>query len=140
MLNEVEEGFDKVETTVTELTSDANSIIASVEDIVSISEIDESKVIEDVQGGKEKANEVVEELHILDEFETSQLEQTQDDIQTMRTFLTEMESKFASGSLSIADYDELGRDVIDGVMDIGKNVKDSIGNDVTGFIGKITCS
>src|SRR5699024_10493560 len=118
--------FDKVETTVTELTSDANGIIASVEDIVSISEIDESKVIEDVQGGKEKANEVVEELHILDEFETSQLEQTQDDIQTMRICLTEMVSNCASGCLSRSDYDELARDVIDLVMGIGKNVKDSV--------------
>lgn len=122
--NEVEEGFDKVETTVTELTSDANSIIASVDDIVAIPEIDESKVIEDVQEGKNKANEIVEELIILDEFEASQLEETQDDIQTMRTLLTEMESKFANGSLSIADYDA------DALKDIDayNTIKDDIYN------------
>lgn len=102
--NEVIEGFDKVETKVIELTSDANSIIEKVDDLVSISEINESQVIEDVQAGKRKADEVVEKLNILDEFQASQLEETQDDIQTMRTLLTEMESKFANGSLSIANY------------------------------------
>lgn len=122
---DVVEGFDKVETQVTELTSDANSIIASVDDLVAIPEIDESKVIEDVQDGKKKVADIVEELNILDEFEASQLKQTQDDIQTMRTFLTDMESKFESGALSIADYDAQSLQDIDAY----KTIKDSFTNE-----------
>src|SRR5699024_4467650 len=66
--------------------------------------IDESEVVEDVQLGKEKAQEIVEELNILDEYEASQLEKTKDDLQTMRRFLSDIESKFKSGDLSDRNY------------------------------------
>src|SRR5699024_9368414 len=56
---DVDEGFAKVEKTATELTDDANEILADVEEIVSVKRIDESEVVEDVQRGKEKAKEIV---------------------------------------------------------------------------------
>src|SRR5699024_11359037 len=60
--------------------------------------------VEDVQLGKEKAQEIVEELNILDEYEASQLEKTKDDLQTMRRFLADIESKIKSGDLSVRNY------------------------------------
>lgn len=103
--NDVVEGFDKVKTQVTELTNDANSIIDNINDLVAIPEFDESTVMDDIQNGQKKAKDIVEELNILDEFEASQLEETKDDIQTMQTFLSNIESKFKSGDISIANYD-----------------------------------
>lgn len=102
--NDVEDGFDKVEKQAVELTDDANGIIEGVQDLVSVKRIDESEVVEDVQLGKEKAQEIVEELNILDEYEASQLEKTKDDLQTMRRFLSDIESKFKSGDLSVRNY------------------------------------
>ena len=102
--SEVVEGFDKVEAQVTELTDDANSIIEGVSDLVTISEIDESAMINVIKDGKKKVKEVVEELTLLDDYEASQLEQTKEAIETMQMFLNDMESKFKSGDLSIADY------------------------------------
>jgi|SRR5690625_535227 len=102
--SEVIDGFDKVKTQVTEMTDDANSIINRVNNLVTISEIDESAMINVIKDGKKKVKEVVEELTILDDYEASQLEQTKEAIQTMRMFLNDMESKFKSGDLSIADY------------------------------------
>jgi len=103
--NDVIEGFEKVKNQVTELTNDANSIIGDIDDLVTIPEVDESLVMDDVQAGEKKAKDIVEELNILDEFEASQLEQTKNDIHTMQTFLSNIESKFRSGDLSIANYD-----------------------------------
>lgn len=103
--NDVVEGFDKVKTQVTELTNDANGIIDNINDLVTIPEFNESTVMDDIQDGEKKAKDIVEELNILDEFEASQLEQTKDNIQTMQTFLSNIESKFKSGDLSIANYD-----------------------------------
>src|SRR5690625_7324566 len=92
--NDVIEGFDKVKNQVTELTNDANSIIGDIDDLVTIPEVDESIVMDDIQDGEKKAKDIVEELNILDEFEASQLEETKDNIQTMQTFLSNIESKF----------------------------------------------
>src|SRR5690625_1025420 len=57
-----------------------------------------------VRQGKEKATDIVEELVELDDFGTSQLENTQDNLQTMKGFLSEMESGFVDGNSSIANY------------------------------------
>lgn len=47
-------GLNKVEKKAVELTDDANSIIESVQDLVSIDKIDESALVEDVRRGKIK--------------------------------------------------------------------------------------
>ncbi|WP_191126242.1 T7SS effector LXG polymorphic toxin [Cerasibacillus terrae] len=102
--NDVKSGLDDVKTTAIDFTSEANSIIGSVQDIVSIEKIDESEVVDNVQRGKEKADHIVEELNILDEYGVSQLEQTKQDLDTMLNYLTEIESKFQSGDLSIRNF------------------------------------
>src|SRR5690625_2640243 len=101
---DVDEGFAKVEKTATELTDDANEILADVEEIVSVKRIDESEVVEDVQRGKEKAKEIVEELTILDEYEAGRLEETKQALHELRSFISGMESMFKSGDLSIRNY------------------------------------
>ena len=103
----------KVATQVTELTSDANGILGSINDLVALPEIDHSQVMDDIQDVKEKDNDIVEELIILDNYETSQLEQTKDALHLMRTFIHDMESKFESGDLSIANYKEVSLQKLD---------------------------
>jgi len=101
---EVTEAFDKVGREAKEFADDANEIINRVSDLVSTPEIDESEVMDNVEQGKEKANDIVEELVELDDYGTSQLENTQDNLQTMKGFLSEMESGFVDGNSSIANY------------------------------------
>lgn len=102
--NDVKNGLEEVKTTTIDFTSEANSIIGSVQDIVSIEKIDESEVVDNVQRGKEKVDHIVEELNTLDEYGVSQLEQTKQDLDTMLNYLTEIESKFQSGDLSIRNF------------------------------------
>src|SRR5690625_536774 len=60
--------------------------------------------MDNVEQGKKKANDIVEELVELDDYGTSQLKNTQDNLQTMKGFLSEMESGFVDGDSSIANY------------------------------------
>src|SRR5690625_2517964 len=101
---EVTEAFDKVGREAKEFADDANEIINRVSDLVSTPEIDESEVMDNVEQGKKKANDIVEELVELDDYGTSQLKNTQDNLQTMKGFLSEMESGFVDGDSSIANY------------------------------------
>lgn len=102
---DVEDGFYKVKKKTISLTDDANSIIESVQDLVAVKNIDDSEVLNNVQDGKKKAERIVEELTILDDYGTSQLEQTKEDLQTMKTYLSDIESRFKSGDLSVANFD-----------------------------------
>ena len=102
--SDVLDGFDKVKTQTMELTDDANSIINSVKDLVEIKEIDESSVVENVRYGKENVEHIIEELIVIDEYEASQLDQTAQDLQLMTSYLSEMESRFKSGDISVKNY------------------------------------
>ncbi|GGB58084.1 hypothetical protein GCM10011409_39490 [Lentibacillus populi] len=102
---DVADGFDKVKKKTIALTDDANSIIGSVQDLVSVKNIDDSEVLNNVRDGKKKAERIVEELTILDDYGTSQLEQTKEDLQTMKTYLTDIELRFKSGDLSVGNFD-----------------------------------
>ncbi|WP_158701646.1 LXG domain-containing protein [Lentibacillus sp. Marseille-P4043] len=119
---DVEDGFNKVKKKTIALTDDANNIIDSVRDLVAIEHIDDTEVLDNVQDGKKKAEKVVEELTILDNYETSQLKQTKEDLQTMKKYITEIQAKFKGGDLSVADFS------MEAVKGIGvyKAVMDSI--------------
>ena len=90
--------------TAIELAGEANDVIASVSDIVSLPKIDESDVIHQVERGKDRIKNVVDGLYSLDDYSVSQLEKAKQDIDTMMTYLSELESKFQSGELSIENY------------------------------------
>src|SRR5699024_2154861 len=103
--SEVKDGFDKIESKTIKLTDDANSIIESVHDIVPITKIDESEVIESVRQGKDKVNDVVEELHELDDSQVRALEPILGRIKTMKQYIADLNSKFKSADLTVSSYD-----------------------------------
>ncbi|UTR13823.1 T7SS effector LXG polymorphic toxin [Salipaludibacillus sp. LMS25] len=104
LMNDVQQGFSKVERKTIELTDETNSILASVQDIVTVNKITESDVMDGVRRGKLRAQEIVEQLHLLDDYGATLLEQTKDALQTMRTYLSDIESKFQSGDLSVTNF------------------------------------
>jgi len=102
--HDVIDGFNKVETQVTELTDDANSIIESVQDIMTIKKVDDSEVLENVQVGKEKTNDLIERLHTVDQSQAHALELILGHIQTMKQYLTDISMMFTEGYLSVDTY------------------------------------
>lgn len=120
--NDVKEGFEKVETTTIEMTNDANNILANVQDLVSIKNIDESEVMDAVTRGNTKAAEIVEELHALDESQTSALEPIKEDLQVMKNFLSSIESKFSNGEISVSNFKVSALQGIDSYQTIKQGV------------------
>lgn len=102
--NDVKGGLDKVKKKAVELTDDANSIIESVQELVSIDKIDESDLAEDVRRGKDKADDLVEKLHALDDEGVRAFETVKENLQFMRSYLSEIEAKFQNGDLTIEDF------------------------------------
>jgi len=102
--NDVEDGLDTVKDTAIKYTDEANSIIDSVSHIVSITQIDESNLFNDVNRGKEDAEDIVEKLHELDKSQVDAMESTKEDLHTMKNYVTELETMFKDGDLSIGDY------------------------------------
>ncbi|HLR52612.1 MAG TPA: T7SS effector LXG polymorphic toxin, partial [Candidatus Avamphibacillus sp.] len=82
--NDVEDALDTVKETAIGYTDEANSIIDSVSDIVSIDQIDESDLVDDVQKGQEDAEEIVEELYALDEEQVKAMESVKENLNDMR--------------------------------------------------------
>ncbi|MDQ0213945.1 putative ribonuclease toxin of YeeF-YezG toxin-antitoxin module [Oikeobacillus pervagus] len=120
----VEDGLCHLKEKTEELTDEANRIIQSVEDIVSLQKIDDSEVMNNIQLGRKYAETTVEELHILDNYGVSLLKKTEENIQTMGTYLSELESKFQSGGLTIEN------DRVEAIQDIASHqtIMDSIYN------------
>ncbi|HLR51453.1 MAG TPA: T7SS effector LXG polymorphic toxin [Candidatus Avamphibacillus sp.] len=85
-------------------SDEANSIIDSVSDIVSITQIDESNLVNDVNRGKEDAEDIVEKLHELDKSQVDAMESVKEDLHTMKNYVTELETMFKDGDLSVGDY------------------------------------
>lgn len=103
LTHEVPEGLKLAGEEATELTVEAQAIIDEVIDLVPILPLDESNVIEAVWAGQQKAEEIIENLVLLDNQGVAEMSATQADQETMSTFLSEMESTFGSKK-SISKY------------------------------------
>src|SRR5699024_1953843 len=103
--NDVENGLQKIEDVTTGLTDEANSIMKSVNDIVSLPQLDPEEVLHHVQRGEKKTRETVEQLHELDNKQTKALESIEQELTTMKDYVTELEGKIREGDISIAEYD-----------------------------------
>src|SRR5690625_998278 len=101
---EVMDALDKVEKKAINYTADANSILATVSDIVSIPEIDESGLVDYVQLGRNTTNELIGNLHELDTSQVSAMASVKEDLHMMEAYISELESLFNDGDFSISDY------------------------------------
>ena len=95
--SDVKNGLEHVKKRTIELTADANSILQSVRDLVAVSNIDESEVVDNVRRGNEKVRNMIEELKILDSYSVSRLEQTKDNLKTMKGYISDLDARFSSG-------------------------------------------
>lgn len=101
----MKDGLDNVEKQTIELTDDANQILESIQDLVTVEKIDDSKLIEEVGTAKNKTDDIVDKLHALDDSQAEALEPVFDRINTMKTFISELDSKFKRADVSVTSYD-----------------------------------
>lgn len=72
--DDVTTGLEKVEDVTISLTDEANVIMDSVRDIVSLPKLDDEEFLHNVQRGKRKTKDTIEGLHDLDDSQTKALE------------------------------------------------------------------
>lgn len=102
--NEVLRSLDDVKSTAYFHTEEANKVINTVSDLVSIPAIDESNLLDEVQRGRRRIDDLIGNLHELDATQTNILSPIKDQLQTMENYISELESLFARRNFSITDY------------------------------------
>ncbi|MGY0692378.1 T7SS effector LXG polymorphic toxin [Virgibacillus sp. FSP13] len=103
---DVQNGFNKAEQVTGGLVDEANAIIASVSDLVSIPSIDMEEFSSMVQKGKKKTKNDIEQLHDLDHQQTKALSKAGEDLELLHQYINEMTRTFAS-DYSITTFDAL---------------------------------
>src|SRR5690625_4424612 len=101
--NDVTEGFNQVGEEAQTFVNDANGILDDVSHLVTPPKIDESVLMDHVNDGKQKVNEIIQDLITVDHESASCLEETEENLKIMHMFLSEMSQKFTSSS-SIANF------------------------------------
>ena len=94
---ELEQGLTLIGNLTEALTNEANSIMDSVSDIVSLPHLDDSAVQEGVITSKKKRDDTLQQLNEFDYSQTVSLNPVEQDIQTIDTWLTDIEGMFQSG-------------------------------------------
>ncbi|MEK4404747.1 T7SS effector LXG polymorphic toxin [Sporosarcina sp. FSL K6-6792] len=94
---ELEQGLTLIGRLTASLTDEANSIMDQVSDIVGLPHLDDSGVQEGVIRSKRKREDTVSQLYEFDATQTSALNPIEQELQTMNTWLTDMEGLFQAG-------------------------------------------
>ena len=94
---ELEQGLTLIANLTASLTDEANSIMDQVSDIVALPHLDDSGVQEGVISSKRKRDDTLMQLYEFDATQTSALNAIEQGLQTMDTWLTDMEGLFQAG-------------------------------------------
>ncbi|WP_197485366.1 MULTISPECIES: ribonuclease YeeF family protein [Sporosarcina] len=99
---ELEQGLTLIGHLTDSLTDEANSIMDQVSDIVGLPHLDDSGVQEGVIRSKRKRDDTNSQLYEFDATQTTTLHPIEQDLQTMNTWLTDMEGLFQAGVKDIS--------------------------------------
>ncbi|WP_056829208.1 T7SS effector LXG polymorphic toxin [Psychrobacillus sp. FJAT-21963] len=94
---ELEQGLTFIGQLTASLTDETNSIMDQVSDIVGLPHLDDSGVQEGVIQSKRKRDDTVMQLHEFDASQTTALNPIEQDLQTMNTWLRDIEGLFQAG-------------------------------------------
>lgn len=98
---ELEQGLTLIGQLTANLTDETNSIMDQVSDIVGLPHLDDSVVQEGVVNSKRERDDTVTQLHEFDLSQTTALTPIEQDMQTMETWLADLEGLFKDGLTDI---------------------------------------
>ncbi|ALC86095.1 hypothetical protein AM499_09870 [Bacillus sp. FJAT-22090] len=98
---ELEQGLTLIGQLTANLTDETNSIMDQVRDIVGLPHLDDSGVQEGVINSKRKRDDTVARLHEFDATQTTALSPIEQGIQTMETWLSDLEGLYKDGLTDI---------------------------------------
>ncbi|MBD1380444.1 ribonuclease YeeF family protein [Metabacillus arenae] len=97
-------GLNKAKTVTADLVDDANTSIDSVSDIVSVERLDDQYFHNNIQRANKEIDKTIEDLVTFDTTQTNELTSVEQDIQMMKSYISEIQGMFNSGSLSVDTY------------------------------------
>ncbi|RWZ58553.1 hypothetical protein EQV77_06190 [Halobacillus fulvus] len=104
MEGDLQQGLKKVSQVATSITEEANGVLSGIRDLVSVQTLDGSGVQEEVRRADRYVDETIEKLHTFDEQQVSSLQPVQADMDWMKNYVSIIQSKFMSGTISISQY------------------------------------
>lgn len=102
---EVEEGLNEIKQLTERLMDEANSIMNEVADIVDLPHLDDSEVQEGIGNAKNKRDDTVTQLNEFDTEQTVALTPIETDLNTMITWVSDIESLFVDG-VTVIDFNQ----------------------------------
>lgn len=102
--NELIQGLRRADTNTRELTSEANSIIQSVQDIVSLPFLEEELFVRDTRHAQDISFKTIDKLQEFDQRGTDSLEPLQQNLQKMNQYIEQMTSMFRNGEITLSQY------------------------------------
>ena len=103
--NDLTDALQKAKRVTIDLTNEANGIMRNVQDIVSLSSLQEDHFIEQVNVADKKIDRTIEQLHEFDRQQTSKLNDVSDSLQIVSDYVKQIESMFRSKEISISGYE-----------------------------------
>gem|GEM_PF-2322561 len=102
--NDIHYGLRNIQNTTLNLTEDANHTIQSIRDIVSLPQLDPEELIYQVRQGEKKTHQVMEQLYDFERSQTKALQPLNQDIETMKKYVLDMEKLIQKGSFSMGNF------------------------------------
>ncbi|WP_234982320.1 T7SS effector LXG polymorphic toxin [Edaphobacillus lindanitolerans] len=99
--SEVVNGLNQISRISGDLTNEANSIMDSVADLVSLPRLDDSQVQEGIQDARRDKNRTVADLNEFDATQTNRLTPMSDQLQAMEQWITQIETLYRAGLTDI---------------------------------------
>lgn len=101
---ELTNGVKKIKSITTELVDETNNAIDLVSDIVSVQRLNDQQFHSHIQRANKEIDQTIEDLGNFDRNQTKELDSVEQDIQLMKSYISEIQAMFRSGELSVENY------------------------------------
>ncbi len=100
----VQRGLKRAEHVAMMLTDEANAVLRSVRDIIDVRDLDDGEFLDKVQHAKKMTYKTIEKLYLFDRHNTAKLEPVEQDLHTMKNYVSRIRELGNSGQINIATY------------------------------------
>lgn len=102
--HDLKNGLNHLKINTVEMTNEANSIIDSVSDIVSLPKLQDEHFLQQISLSNQNIEQTVEKLHAFDSQQTNKLSLVEQQAERMKTYLQDMQTMFQKGSIKVDSY------------------------------------
>lgn len=102
--HDLKNGLNHLKINTVEMTNEANSIIDSVSDIVSLPKLQDEHFLQQISLSNQNIEQTVEKWYAFDSQQTNNLSLVEQQAERMKTYLQDMQTMFQKGSIKVDSY------------------------------------